>query len=97
MQHSKRRPSRGISEFILSGISFHGVSVSSFLAHFLCNIAMFLIMCTLPPSTGVGGGEGEPSTKFLKKGSLTGPQFLEGVAGIEVSDFFQGGEVAIFR
>ena len=57
---------------------------------------MFLIMCTLPPSTGVGGG-GEPSTKFLKKGSLTGPQFLEGVAGIEVNDFFQGGEVAIFR
>ena len=57
---------------------------------------MFLIMCTLPPSTGVEGG-GEPSTKFLKKGSLTGPQFLEGVAGIEVSDFFQGGEVAIFR
>ena len=50
-----------------------------------------------PPKYGGGGGGGEPSTKFLKKGSLTGPQFLEGVAGIEVSDFFQGGEVAIFR
>ena len=46
------------------------------------------------PSRGVGG---EPSTKFLKKGGLTGPQFLEGVAGIELSDFFQGGKVVIFR
>ena len=56
---------------------------------------MFLIMCPPPhPSRGVGG---EPSTKFLKKGGLTGPQFLEGVAGIELSDFFQGGKVVIFR
>ena len=40
------------------------------------------------------GGEVEPPTKFSKRGSLTGPQILEGVAGKEGVTFFRG--VAIF-
>ena len=47
-------------------------------------------MCTSPSppfSRGV-----EPPTKFSKRGggALTGPQLLEGVAGKEGDDFFQG-------
>ena len=30
-------------------------------------------------------------SQFSKRGGLTGPQFLEGVAGKEGGDFFQGG------
>ena len=37
----------------------------------------------------------EPPTKFSKRGGLTGSQLLEGVAGKERGDFFQG-VVAIF-
>ena len=33
----------------------------------------------------------EPSTKFSKRKGLTGSQFLEGVAGKEGDEFFQGG------
>ena len=40
------------------------------------------------------GGRVEPPTKFSKRGGLTGPQLLEGVAGKEGGDFFRG--VAIF-
>ena len=44
-----------------------------------------------------GAGRIESPTKFSKRGgegaggSLTGPQILEGIAGKEGSDFFQGG------
>ena len=38
-----------------------------------------------------GGGEVQPPTKFSKWGGLTGPQRLEGVAGKERGDLFQGG------
>ena len=49
-------------------------------------------MYPLPLSAGVGGGGGEPPTKFPKREGLTGPHLLEGVAGKErESDFFQGG------
>ena len=46
----------------------------------------------LPLSAGAGGGGVvEPPTKFSKRGGgLTGPQLLEGVAGKEGGDFFQG-------
>ena len=37
------------------------------------------------------GGRVEPPTKFSKRGGLTGPQLLEGVAGKEGGEFFQGG------
>ena len=37
------------------------------------------------------GGGVEPPTQFSKRGGSTGPQFLEGVAGKEGGDFFQGG------
>ena len=48
-------------------------------------------MCTPPPSAeGGGGGGGETPTKFSKRGSLVGSQLLEGVAGKEEGDFFQG-------
>ena len=40
------------------------------------------------------GGRVEPPTKFSKRGGLTGPQLLEGVAGKEGVTFFRG--VAIF-
>ena len=44
------------------------------------------IVCT-PVSAG-----GEPPTQFSKEGGLTGPQFLEEVAGKVGGDFFfQGG------
>ena len=33
----------------------------------------------------------EPPTKFSKRGGLAGTQLLEGVAGKEGGDFFQGG------
>ena len=36
-------------------------------------------------------GEFEFPTKFSKRVGLTGPQLLEGVAGKEGGDFFQGG------
>ena len=36
-------------------------------------------------------GRVEPPTKFSKRVGLTGPQLLEGVAGKEGGDFFQGG------
>ena len=40
---------------------------------------------------GLGGERVEPPTKFSKRGlGLTGPQLLEGVAGKEGGDFFQG-------
>ena len=46
----------------------------------------------LPPQCRKGGGGGgEPPTKFSKKGGLTGPWLLEGVAGKEGGDFFQVG------
>ena len=38
-----------------------------------------------------GGGRGWDSNQVFKKGGLTGPQLLEGVAGKEGGDFFQGG------
>ena len=41
-----------------------------------------------------GGGGVEPPTKFSKRGGLTGPQLLEGVAEREGVTFFSG--VAIF-
>ena len=37
----------------------------------------------------------EPPNKFLKRGGLTRPQLLEGVAGKERNEVFQG--VAIFK
>ena len=50
-------------------------------------------MHPIPFSAG-GGGGGEPPTKFSRGGGggggLTGPQLLEGVAGKEWGDFFQG-------
>ena len=55
-------------------------------------------MCTPPLlSAGKGGGRGVVvalPTKFSKRGGLTGPQLLEGVAGKEGVTFFRG--VAIF-
>ena len=48
------------------------------------------------PILSVEGGGVEPPTKFSKRGDLTGLQLLEGVAGKEVGDFFQGEGVAIF-
>ena len=47
-----------------------------------------------PPPLSAGRGV-EPATKFSKRGCLTGPQLLEGVAGKEEVTFFQAG-VAIF-
>ena len=35
----------------------------------------------------------EPPTKFSKCGGLTGPQLLEGVAGKERDESFQGGRL----
>ena len=55
-----------------------------------------------PPYPFCWGGGGEPPTKFSKTGGgggggLTGPHLLEGVAGKEWGDFFQGEwGVAIF-
>ena len=43
------------------------------------------------PHLSAGGGGVETPTKFSKRGGLTGPQLLEGVAGKEGGDFFQGG------
>ena len=43
-------------------------------------------MCTPPP---LSAGGVEPPTKFSKRGGLTGPQLLQGVAG-KGGDFFQG-------
>ena len=45
-----------------------------------------------PSLLSAGGGGVQPPTKFKKGGGgLTGPQILEGVAGKEGGDFFQGG------
>ena len=50
-----------------------------------------------PPPFCWSGGVVEPPTKFSKRGGLTGPQHLEGFAGKEGGDFYQGGGgVAIF-
>ena len=46
-------------------------------------------MCTPSPFCWGGGGV-EPPTKYSKRGGLTRPQLLEGVAGKEGGDFFQG-------
>ena len=46
-----------------------------------------VIVCTPPLSAGRGV---EPPTKFSKRGDLTGPQLLEGVAGKEGVTFFRG-------
>ena len=49
------------------------------------------IVCTSPPPVLLGRGV-EPPTKFSKRGSFTGPQPLEGVAGKEGGvTFFRGG------
>ena len=51
-----------------------------------------LKLCTYwvpPPPLSARGVE--TPTKFSKSGGLTGPQLLEGVAGKEGGDFFQGG------
>ena len=37
----------------------------------------------------LGGGGVKPPTKFSKRGGLTGPQLLEGVAGKEGVTFFR--------
>ena len=42
------------------------------------------------------GGRVEPPTKFSKRGSLTGPQLLEGVCWERGGDFIQGGRSAVF-
>ena len=42
------------------------------------------------PLSAGGGGEVEPPTKYSKRGIWRGPQLLEGVAGKEWGDFFQG-------
>ena len=49
-------------------------------------------MCTPSPFLlGWDGGVVEPPTKFSKRGGgLTRPQLLQGVAGKEGGDFFQG-------
>ena len=39
----------------------------------------------------LSAGEGSAFNQIFKKGGLTGPQLLEGVAGKEECDFFQGG------
>ena len=45
--------------------------------------------CSLSARGRGGGRGGEPPTKFSKRGGgLTGPQFLEGVAGKEGMTFF---------
>ena len=40
--------------------------------------------------TPLSAGGVEAPTKFSRKGGLTRPQLLEGVAGKEGGDFFQG-------
>ena len=52
----------------------------------------FIVSTPPPPSRSAEGeGEVEPSTNFSKRGGgLTGSQFLEGVAGKEGGDLFQG-------
>ena len=48
-----------------------------------------IIVCT-PPLFLLGGGGVKPPTKFSKrKGGLTGPQILEGVAWKEGETFFR--------
>ena len=54
--------------------------------------------CSVHPTPHPLSAEGEgrdggfePPTKFSKTVGLTGPQLLEGVAGKEGGDFFQGG------
>ena len=53
-------------------------------------ICMFYIHSVHSPFCKGGRGL-EPPTKFSKRGVLTGPQLLEGVAGKEGGDFFQRG------
>ena len=55
----------------------------------------FVFNHSVHPPLSISAGGVEPSTKFSKRGSLTGPQLWEGVAGKEGGNFFQGG-VAIF-
>ena len=50
------------------------------------------IVCPPPPPPFLLGRGVEPPTKFSKRGSFTGPQLLEGVAGKEGGvTFFRGG------
>ena len=45
-----------------------------------------------------GRGEGvEPPTKFLKRGGLTGSQFLEGGCWERRLTFFQGGRYSFYK
>ena len=48
------------------------------------------IVCTPPPPLSAGGRV-EPPTRFLKRGDLTGLQFLEEVAGNKGGGLFLGG------
>ena len=50
---------------------------------------MYIIVGT--PSPFLLGWGVEPPTKFSKRGSLTGPQLLEGGCWERGGDFFQGG------
>ena len=51
-------------------------------------------MRTLPAPVSAGGRV-EPTTKFKKRGGLTGPQLLDGGCWERGGDFFQGGGGAI--
>ena len=61
----------------------------------MLNLSSFfpLIVCTPTPLSAEVGGRGgvvEPSTKFSKRGDLTGPQLLEEGYWERGGDFFQG-------
>ena len=50
-----------------------------------------MVVWCAPPPLSAEEGRVVPPTKFSKRKDLTGPQLLEGVAGKEGGDFFQGG------
>ena len=66
-----------------------------FLKKVRCSMRYYVIMCTPPFLLGGEGGGLNLLADFQKEGSLTGPKFLEGVAGKEGVTFFRG-EGAIF-
>ena len=65
-----------------------GGSITFYVKTFITNL--YIIIVGTPLLQGEGWGV-EPPTKFSLSRGLTGPQLLEGVAGKERGDFFQGG------
>ena len=78
--------------FWVSGFSFWNIAKKGDIQNVRSlEIPKFCIVCNPPPPFFQGEEEVEPPTKFSKGAGLTGSQLLEGIAGKEGGDLFQGG------